>query len=64
MFKIRVTTKQRENTAKILSNLITMDVASLIAGNILNLKGFLLPIFTMDCIILLAFYLVVLWIER
>jgi len=58
------TQKQRENTVKVLLSVITVDVASLLAGNLFNPKGSILSFFILGCIILFILYAVVLWIDR
>ncbi len=60
----QLTQKQRENTNKALLSLMTVDAATLLAGNLFNPKGFSLPIFILGCILFIDFYLAVLWLER
>lgn len=60
----QLTQKQRENTNKALLSLITVDAATLLAGNVFSPKGFNLFIFILGCIIFLILYAGVLRLER
>jgi len=58
------TQRQRENTGKVLLSLITVDAATLIAGNLFSQKGFLFPIFLLGCILFITLYILILLIDR
>ena len=53
----RLSRRQRENTRSAFLNLMTVALATLVGGNLLNPKGFNLPIFIVGCIIVVVSYI-------